>query len=167
MRLAAYIVPFGHPPADPAALAAAVRQLVASRLPDYMIPAAVVVMVALPVTVNGKLDRQALPAPDYTVAGTGRGPASEREELLCQAFAQVLGLEAVSVDDDFFLPGGHSLLAVRLVNQVRAELGLDMELRQLFEAQTVAGLARRLETMKSDRPAFRRMRNDQDQEESR
>ncbi|MGW0886441.1 AMP-binding protein, partial [Streptomyces sp. NPDC002671] len=157
-RLVAYVVPDEN--ADCNELAQSVRTVVAGRLPAHMVPAAVVVLDTLPLTVNGKLDRKALPAPEYTVtAGSSRGPSTPEEEALCEAFAQILGLEKVGVDDDFFALGGHSLLAVRLVSRIRVSLGVELSIGALFDARTVAGLAQQLGKKKSSRPALRPMRN--------
>ncbi|MGW4652621.1 amino acid adenylation domain-containing protein, partial [Kitasatospora sp. NPDC004289] len=163
-RLVAYVVPVG----DGDDLPGAVREFVAARLPEYMVPAAVVVLDALPLTVNGKLDRKALPAPDYATGGVGREPETEQEKALCAAFAEILGVESVSVDDDFFALGGHSLLAVRLTSLLRDRLGIEVAVKTVFQAPTVARLAPEIGdlatgTQKAARPALRPMRR---QEES-
>ncbi|MFE9664888.1 amino acid adenylation domain-containing protein, partial [Streptomyces sp. NPDC005955] len=135
-RLVAYLVP----EEGSELTVSVVRDAVRDRLPDYMVPSAFVVLDAVPRTPSGKLDRSALPAPDF--ASTSRRAArTPQEQILATLFADVLGVPVVGVDDDFFDLGGHSLLATRLVSRVRAVLGVELSLRALFDAPTVAGLA--------------------------
>jgi amino acid adenylation domain-containing protein len=160
-RLIGYLVPIEG--AARTGLDALVRQYALDRLPDYMVPSALMVLDGLPVTPNGKLDRAALPMPDVSGTATGRGPATVREELLCRVFAEVLGLERVGAEDSFFALGGHSLLAMRLVNEVRAVLGAELPVRAVFDEPTVAGLVLQLSNESETRPALRPMRKEERQ----
>ena len=126
--------------ADPAE----VRSALADRLPAYMVPAAVVVLHELPLTSNGKLDKRALPAPEYTDVDRYRAPASVVEEILAGIYAQVLGVERVGVDESFFDLGGDSLLAMRVIAAINISLGSGLAVRALFDAPTVAQLAPRI-----------------------
>nr|AGS49396.1 long-chain-fatty-acid--CoA ligase [uncultured bacterium esnapd4] len=157
-RLVAYAVPVEGAVLRPADL----RRRAAEVLPDYMVPSAVIVLPELPLNANHKVDVRALPAPDYSASSSGRLPRSPREEILCELFASVLGVDRVGIDDSFFELGGHSLLATRLVSRISATLGGDLGIRQVFEAPTVAGLAEVLESGLGVRPRMRRMPADGD-----
>ncbi|MFB9690088.1 non-ribosomal peptide synthetase [Amycolatopsis plumensis] len=128
------------------ALPAALRTFAAARLPEHMVPSAIVVLDALPVTANGKLDRRALPAPEASTLVSDREPRTPVERQLCELFADVLGLPRVGPDDSFFALGGHSLLATRLIARVRTTLHAELEVRAVFETPTPAGLAAVLAT---------------------
>ena len=132
-RLVGYVTGTADPGATRAALA--------ERLPSYMVPAAMVVMAALPLTVNGKLDTRALPAPEYQDVDQYRAPTDAVEEILAGIYAQVLGLERVGVDESFFELGGDSILSMQVVARARAA-GVLCRPRDIFVEQTVAGLAR-------------------------
>ncbi|MEU1125063.1 amino acid adenylation domain-containing protein [Streptomyces sp. NPDC005899] len=126
--------------ADPVAVRAALGR----ELPEHMVPAAVVVLDAFPLSPNGKLDRRELPAPVFTGAAASRRPSGAREEALARLFGEVLGVARVGPDDAFFDLGGTSLLAVRLVARIREEFGAELTMGSLFEAATPAALAVRL-----------------------
>ncbi|GAA2439999.1 amino acid adenylation domain-containing protein [Streptomyces glaucus] len=149
-RLIGYVVADG-PDLDPEQI----RAQVAGVLPEYMVPALVMAMVTLPVTANGKVDRMALPAPDFLTRAAGRAPESETEQLMCTLFAEVLALGEVGAEDNFFELGGDSGLGMRLARRIREELGVDLPIRQLFSAPTPAGVARALAARV--RPVLRRV----------
>ncbi|WP_203924701.1 non-ribosomal peptide synthetase, partial [Rugosimonospora africana] len=135
-RLVGYVVGVDGAAVDGGVL----RDRLAERLPDYMVPVVVVGLDSLPLTGNGKLDRRALPAPDFSVVSGSRGPRTAEEEVLCGLFAEVLGLDRVGIDDDFFALGGDSIVSIQLVSRAR-KAGLVFSLGQVFEAKTAAGLA--------------------------
>ncbi|HEY7663397.1 MAG TPA: amino acid adenylation domain-containing protein, partial [Xanthobacteraceae bacterium] len=139
-RLVGYVVPAAGAMID----AGKLQAHLAARLPEHMVPSAVVVLDRLPLTPNGKLDRGALPAPVVGTSGDRRLPRTPQEEILCALFAEVLGMGTVGIDDNFFALGGHSLLATRLISRIRATLDAELVIRSLFEAPTVATLAKRL-----------------------
>ncbi|MES1243430.1 MAG: amino acid adenylation domain-containing protein [Acidobacteriota bacterium] len=146
-RLVAYVVPRVEETAGTQEL----RGFLRAKLPDYMVPAAFVLLESLPLTANGKVDRRALPAPSRARSADEGGyeaPSTPTEELLAGFWAEILGLDRVGRDDNFFELGGHSLLATRVVSRIREEIRVDLPLRRLFEAPTVSGLAEALEEVR-------------------
>ncbi|NUS45898.1 MAG: amino acid adenylation domain-containing protein, partial [Mycobacteriaceae bacterium] len=125
---------------------AELRAELARQLPGYMVPSAFVALAAMPLTANGKLDRRALPAPVFE-AKQFRAPTGAVEEIVAGIFGELLGLEALGADDDFFDLGGNSLVATRVVARLSAALDVEVGVRQLFEAPTVSGLAVRVESL--------------------
>ncbi|MFC0432495.1 non-ribosomal peptide synthetase [Kutzneria buriramensis] len=152
-RLVGYLVTEGTGTEVPAGL----RGHLGALLPDYMVPSAFVVIERIPLTQRGKLDRAALPVPEFATAAASRQPRTPVEEILCGLFADVLELDSVGVDDDFFDLGGQSLLATRLVSQARTLLGVELPIRALFETRTVAALADRVGAAATARPPLRRV----------
>jgi amino acid adenylation domain-containing protein len=137
-RLVAYVLAAGD---DADVDGGMLREFVGRTLPEYMVPAMVVVVAAFPLTASGKVDRAALPVPDMSVLMSSREPRTPVEELLCDLFAEVLGLPRVGIDDGFFALGGDSLLVARLVSRIRSVVGAEVTIREVVEAPTVASLA--------------------------
>jgi len=135
-QLAAYVVPADQSEVDTAVL----RDHVAAALPEYMVPAAFVVLDRLPLNPNGKLDRAALPSPEYVASGTGRAAETEREQVLCGLYESVLGVSGIGAEDSFFDLGGDSIIAIQLVSRAR-RAGLVLTPRDVFDAKTPARLA--------------------------
>lgn len=132
----------------------ALRARAAARLPDYMVPSAFVVLDALPLSANGKLQRSALPAPDRAISSSARPPATETERVVLELFGDILkiapgadGALAIGADDDFFALGGHSLLGAQLMHRVRARFAVDAGLGLLFAHPTTAQLAQRIDAI--------------------
>ena len=153
-RLVGYVVPGKDKRVDSAAL----TELARENLPEYMVPSAIVTLPRIPLTPSGKLDRNALPAPDRPTATTGRGPRNPTEQVLCRLFAELLGVDEVGVDADFFEQGGHSLLATRLIGRIRKELNVDVKVTMVFRGPTVAQLSAQIKKLSaSNRPQLRPM----------
>ncbi|MGA4846506.1 amino acid adenylation domain-containing protein [Streptomyces sp. G5(2025)] len=151
-RLVAYVVP-----TEPGGVTAEeLREAVAAGLPDFMVPSAFMLLERLPLMPNGKLDRAALPEPEFT-AGAYRAPRTAAEQSLAELFAEVLGLDRVGIDDNFFTLGGHSLLATRLISRVRTVLGAELPIKTVFAAPTVAELTAHLSAGVEVRPALKRL----------
>ncbi|ARU63633.1 hypothetical protein CBW65_23405 [Tumebacillus avium] len=139
-RLAAYLVP----DASETVSVAQWRAFLAERLPEYMIPAVFVTLEELPLTPNGKVDKRALPVPGASRPELGAeyvAPRSESERVIAEVWSQLFRLEQLGVFDDFYELGGHSLLATQIVSRVREQLGVELSLRDVLEARTVARLA--------------------------
>ncbi len=143
--LVAYIVPAGSgEDFDHAGL----RDWLRGRLPEYMVPWAFITMGSLPLTPNGKIDRPALPRPEPPQSRSYVPPQTETEQILCEIWSEVLGVERVGVEDDFFELGGHSLLATKVASRIRKLFHLALPLKELFEYPTIVGLAREIQNLK-------------------
>ncbi|MCP3962382.1 MAG: amino acid adenylation domain-containing protein [bacterium] len=143
-RLVAYVTPSETAPESPEALRATIEELLAPKLPEYMIPAFYVVLDTLPLTANDKIDRRALPPPEGDQerhAARFVAPRTPEEDVVAAIWCEVLGRQRVSVEDDFFTLGGHSLLATRVMARLRQSFGVELPLQVLFEERTVAALA--------------------------
>jgi len=142
-RLVAYVVTDNKQGGDES-----LRAQLATQLPEHMVPSAFVLLDAIPLTANGKVDKKSLPAPD--VDGSQQqyvAPTTDLQNLLCDIWQDVLGIEQVGIEDNFFHLGGHSLLALQLINSIQQHLSLDVSVRTAFEAPTISQLATEMENM--------------------
>ena len=148
-RLVAYIVP----QSEKIITINEIRQFLKAKLPDYMIPNAFVILDALPLTANGKIDRRALPPPESSSEPSDKyvAPRNPIEDILVTVWSEVLKVEKVGINDNFFELGGHSLLATKLVAQIRDRLKVELPLRQLFNSATLAELAQGIEQLKQEK----------------
>ncbi|MFI1381976.1 amino acid adenylation domain-containing protein [Embleya sp. NPDC020886] len=157
-RLVAYVVPAGGPRGDLSG--EELRRFAAARLPEFLVPSVFVPLDRLPVTAGGRVDRAALPKPEFD-DGQYRAPRNHTERVLAAAFADVLELDRVGIDQDFFDLGGNSLRAIRLVGLIRAELNHEVSIRKLFAARTITGLSDMWgDLSRSSRPALRKRTKD-------
>jgi acyl carrier protein len=148
-RLVAYVVPRQGCDLSPAEL----RSFLREKLPEYMVPAHVVMLQALPLTPNGKVDRQALPAPRRRSPELGEEfapPHTRIEEVLASIWCQILGVDTLGTNENFFEAGGHSLLATQLVSRIRDAFQVELPLRTIFESPTIAELATKIEALFPD-----------------
>src|SRR5207248_1531519 len=161
--LAAYVVP-----SNGAVSAGELKEHLKGTLPEYMLPSAIVSLKGMPLTANGKVDRQALPAPEELAEEQEHvGPRNAVEEVLAGIWEEVLGRDEVSVTDGFFELGGHSLLATQVISRVREAFEVEVPLRAIFEAPSVAALAGRIAELQRAgeglaRPPLRRVSRDGD-----
>ena len=149
-QVVAYVV-LTHQPGNPApsSRVAELQRFLKSKLPYYMVPAAMIALDALPLTPNGKVDRHALPAPDhaYLAKPIATPPRTTTERKLAEIWGELLGLTQIDVQDNFFEIGGHSLLASRIINRSCAAFQVQLSLRALFTTPTIAGLAEQIEQL--------------------
>ncbi len=146
-RIVGYVVGSGEGKVESGEM----RKYLQGRLPDYMVPSWIVELEEMPLTPNGKVDRKALPAPEAgEAAAEGRAAKTALEEIVAGIFEEVLRREKVGVEENFFEMGGHSLLATQVVSRIREVLGVEVGLRALFEAPTVAGLAEEVERERNE-----------------
>ncbi|MFL5251367.1 MAG: amino acid adenylation domain-containing protein, partial [Rhodopila sp.] len=150
-QLIGYVVPADGTKVDNAELS----RFLSDRLPAYMVPTVLVALDTLPLTANGKLDRSALPAPERSVTRY-RAPSTPEQTIICDLLAEILAVERVGIDDNFFALGGHSLMATQFISRLRGKLGVELPIRTLFEAPTVAELVTRLGSAGKARPALTR-----------
>jgi acyl carrier protein len=139
-------------------MAPKLRDSLESSLPSYMVPSAFVMLESLPLTANGKVDRRALPKPEWYLTqrrGTYVEPGNDAQRRIAEIWARLLGADQVGISDNFFDLGGHSLLATQVVSRIREAFGVDLQLRQLFDMPTVRELAEHIEGLawiRSERP---------------
>ena len=149
-RLVAYIVP--QPEQTPKL--SELRQFLSSKLPEYMIPSAFVILESLPLTPSGKIDRRALPAPELTSSDKYIAPRNPIEEILATIWAQVLKVEQVGINDHFFALGGHSLLATQLISRIRNSFQVELPVRSIFSAPTIGELSQHIRSLKQQELAI-------------